>query len=264
MKLPVYNPQGKPLDSWNLDEKALGSVNETLLAQAIRVYNFNSHQKTSKVKTRGEVEGSTKKIYRQKGTGNARHGARYAPIFVGGGIAHGPKGVRPHNLILPKKMRARALSSSLLLKLQSSMVSGLGELQSLKGKTSEVAQLLAAIADHPKRKVLVVTGTKVDSLYRGVKNLQDVMLKQADLVNALDLVYFDHLVITKDALDSLIDRASMKKAAKPVVAVPAVAPAKKASPAPKKTVTPAVKPPKTVQPPAKTRTVKKVTKKESQ
>lgn len=211
MKLPVFDTTGKKLETWNIDEKSLGTVNEALLAQAIRIYESNSHQKTSKVKTRGEVVGSTKKIYRQKGTGNARHGARYAPIFVGGGIAFGPTGVRPNNLTLPKKMRAKALSSSLLQKLQASLVSGLDSVNAFDGKSSSAAQLLSAIAGHPKKKVLVVTGTRADSLYRGLKNLQDVTLKQAGIVNAYDLVYYHHLIVTRDALDSLVARATLKK-----------------------------------------------------
>lgn len=211
MKLPVFDIKGKALESWTFDEKALGAVNEKLLAQALRIYESNSHQKTSKVKTRGEVVGSTRKIYRQKGTGNARHGARYAPIFVGGGVAHGPTGVRPDNLVLPKKMRARALASSLLLKLQSSLVSGIDSITKVDGKTSVLAGLLRTIAGHPNKRVLVVTEEKADSLYRGLKNIQAVEMKRASLVNAYDLVYFDHLVVTKDALDSLVSRATMKK-----------------------------------------------------
>ncbi|MBI1872200.1 50S ribosomal protein L4, partial [Candidatus Collierbacteria bacterium] len=79
------------LDSRIFDYK----VNEALLSQVIHVYRANTHQNTSKVKTRGEVNRTTKKVYRQKGTGNARHGARSAPIYVGGGVAHGPSGVSP-------------------------------------------------------------------------------------------------------------------------------------------------------------------------
>ena len=100
MKINCYNIQGKEVAKWDFKEAELGKSSPTLLAQAIRVYQSNSHQKTSAVKTRGEVVGSTKKIYRQKGTGNARHGAKYAPVFVGGGIAHGPKAIRPANLKL--------------------------------------------------------------------------------------------------------------------------------------------------------------------
>lgn len=260
MKLPVFDLKGAKLEAWNFDEKSLGSVNEVLLAQALRVYESNSHQKTSKVKTRGEVNGTTKKIYRQKGTGNARHGARYAPIFVGGGIAFGPTGVRPNNLILPKKMRARALATSLLLKLQSSLVSGLDSVTKVEGKTSKLAELLNTIAGHPKNRVLVVTEDKADSLYRGLKNIQAVTMKRAALVNAYDLVYFDHLVVTKDALDSLVSRAMMKKIiVKPVAVVEKPSEVKKSAPKAVKTdvkSTPKAKTVKTVKAPKSTKETK--------
>ena len=117
MNIPVFDIKGKELKAWSVEDNVFGKANTAILSQAVRVYTSNSHQKTSKVKTRGEVQGSTRKIYRQKGTGNARHGAKYAPIFVGGGIAHGPKGVRPENMILPKAMRRRALAAAMQTKM---------------------------------------------------------------------------------------------------------------------------------------------------
>src|SRR5207248_616028 len=83
------------------------TVNKKLLAQAVRVYLANKRQGNASTKTRGEVEGSTRKIYRQKGTGNARHGSIRAPIFVKGGIVHGPR-PRDFSLGLSKKMRRKA------------------------------------------------------------------------------------------------------------------------------------------------------------
>src|SRR3989339_1874998 len=157
IQIPVYDCHGKGVEAWKIADDTLGSANSTLLSQALRVYSSNSHQKTSKVKTRGEVVGSTRKIYRQKGTGNARHGAKYAPIFVGGGIAHGPKGVKPGNLVLPQKMRRAALASAILLKLEDGKVVGLTGVSQADGKTSTSASLLSALAGHPKSKVLVVT-----------------------------------------------------------------------------------------------------------
>lgn len=216
MKLQVFDHKGSQKDAWTINEKVLGQVNPALLAQALRVYEVNSHQGTSRVKTRGEVVGSTKKIYRQKGTGNARHGARYAPLFVGGGIAHGPKGVRALNLVLPKKMRARALSSSLLLKLQESHISGLADVTKLPSKASQLAELLSLVAGHPHNKVLVVLDSKADNLFRGLKNIQEVDLKMADIVNAYDLIYYDHLLVTREAFDKLMSRATMQKAPTPV------------------------------------------------
>src|SRR3990170_7427665 len=119
IKLTIYSAKGTRKGSTNLPKSFIEKENLALLSQAVRVYEDRKHPGLSKVKTRGEVTASTRKIYRQKGTGGARHGAISAPIFVGGGIAHGPKGVK-RILSLPKKMRKKALISSLNWKLKDS------------------------------------------------------------------------------------------------------------------------------------------------
>lgn len=210
MKLSAFNTKGNKLDSWEVNAKSLGELNPSLLTQALRVYQVNSHQGTSRVKTRGEVVGSTRKIYRQKGTGNARHGARYAPLFVGGGIAHGPKGVRAGNLVLPKKMRRAALKSALLVKLTQQELAGLQGIAKLDGKTTVVAGLLHKLAGHPANKTLIITRQRIDRLYQAVSNLQGITLKRANLVNAYDLVYADFVLVTKPALHDLLTRAAPK------------------------------------------------------
>lgn len=207
MQIPVYDTTGKKsATGWTIETKGLGEINPALLTQAVRVYESNSHQKTHKTKTRGEVDGSTRKIYRQKGTGNARHGARYAPIFVGGGIAHGPTGVRPENLVLPKGMRRAALAAALVEKLSGKAVSGLTGATSADGKTATTVKLLASAAGHPKNKVLVVTDGRADALYRAVANIQGASMKRASLVNAYDLVAAEHLLLTKKALSAIMAR----------------------------------------------------------
>ncbi|MFH1244797.1 MAG: 50S ribosomal protein L4 [bacterium] len=209
VQIPVFDLKGTPLEAWKIEGTSFGKANSTLLAQAIRVYGSNSHQKTSKVKTRGEVDGSTRKIYRQKGTGNARHGAKYAPIFVGGGIAHGPTGVRPENMILPKAMRRRALGAALQAKMVEQTITGIAKLKTFSGKTASVLKLLALATKHPKNSVLVVTEGRATSLYQSLQNLQGVTMKRSSLVNAYDLVSSDYLVLTKKALDSLLTRISL-------------------------------------------------------
>jgi large subunit ribosomal protein L4 len=207
MQIPVYDIKGKEVDSWKVEDKSFGAANAAILAQAVRIYVSNSHQKTSRVKTRGEVQGSTRKIYRQKGTGNARHGAKYAPIFVGGGIAHGPKGVRPENMVLPKAMRRRALAAAMQVKLADKAISGLSGVKTFTGKTSQAVQVLAAAAKHPENSVLVVTDGRATSLYLSLANLQGVSMKRASLVNAYDLVAANYVIVTKKALATITTRA---------------------------------------------------------
>lgn len=214
MQIPVYDLKGAQAETWKVDDASFGAQNEAILAQAVRVYTSNAHQKTHKVLTRGEVDGSTRKIYRQKGTGNARHGAKYAPIFVGGGIAHGPTGVRPENMILPKAMRQRALAAAMFVKLEAKSIAGIAGVETFKGKTAEIAKFLAKAGNHPKNSVLVVTGDRADSLYQSLANLQGVNMKRAALVNAYDLIASDYLILTKDALDTITARAIRVKGKK--------------------------------------------------
>lgn len=210
MNIPVYDIKGKAKEAWKIEDKVFGKENVAILAQAIRIYISNSHQKTSKVKTRGEVQGSSRKIYRQKGTGNARHGAKYAPVFVGGGIAHGPKGVRPENMVLPKNMRRRALAAAMQSKIADKAISGLIGAEKFDGKTAGVVKLLSIVANHPKNSVLIVTEDKATSLYMGIANLQGVTMKRANLVNAYDLIASSKLVLTKEALDTIQSRVILK------------------------------------------------------
>ena len=207
MNIPVYDTSGKALAPWTLKDNVFGASNTAILAQAIRIYTSNAHQKTHKVKTRGEVTGSSRKIYRQKGTGNARHGAKYAPIFVGGGIAHGPNGVRPENMVLPKAMRRCALAAAMQSKLAEGSISGLSGVKAFSGKTAGAVKLLSTLASHPKNSVLIVTDDKAPQLYLSIGNLQGVQMKRASIVNALDLVTSKHLLITKKALDTITQRA---------------------------------------------------------
>src|SRR5690606_29910919 len=110
MDVPVYNMQGEQVGTMPIDEASLGGeVNPALIKQAVVMYHANLRQGSSKTKTRSEVEGSGKKIYKQKGTGRARHGDKYAPQFRGGGHAKAKNARREHfRQDMPKKMRRKA------------------------------------------------------------------------------------------------------------------------------------------------------------
>ena len=106
MKIQIYSSKGNKTGTMDFPKEYLVDANMNLIAQALHVYEDRGHKGTSKVKTRSQVNASRAKIYKQKGTGGARHGDKKAPIFVGGGIAHGPHGVK-RELTLPKKLKAR-------------------------------------------------------------------------------------------------------------------------------------------------------------
>src|SRR3989338_2978575 len=126
--------------------KELFAVKEspTLLSQAVRVFLANQRQGTKSTKTRSMVAGSTRKIYKQKGTGRARHGDIKAPIFIGGGTAHGPH-PRDFSLSLSKKMKRKALAMALTSRLQENAITIVAGLQKLAPKTREMAQVLENI-----------------------------------------------------------------------------------------------------------------------
>src|SRR3954464_4864492 len=119
MDVPVYNISGKQVGSMTIDEQALGGeVNASLLKQAYVRYHANHRQGSARTKNRRQVEGSTRKLYRQKGTGNARHGDKKANLFKGGGHGHSKKRTREDfRLDMPKKMRRKANRNAFLAKL---------------------------------------------------------------------------------------------------------------------------------------------------
>ncbi len=174
-------------------------VNDALLGQAMRVYNNNLRGHFSNTKTRGEVEGSTRKIYAQKGTGRARHGAVRAPIFVGGGIALGPKS-RKTVMDLPKKMKKAALISALSYKAKAGEIVAVSNLDKATGKTKEMAGLVKKIS---KKSILIIADGKMDLAQRAMGNLKGVEWVNAGELNAYEVIKHQCLVLTREAVEKL-------------------------------------------------------------
>jgi len=215
LQAAVYGIDGKEHGTVSLQEDIFGSrINKELLAQVVRVYLANQRQGTASTKTRGEVTGSTRKIYRQKGTGRARHGAIRAPIFVGGGIVFGPK-PRDFELSLPKRMKKAALKSALSLKVSEKTISVVDGVEKLSGKTSEVAKLLSAmkLVNKGKKanKVLVVCTGNEDKLRQAGSNIEGLRLERANLLNTYEVLNSNHIVFVKTALDALVQHLSTGK-----------------------------------------------------
>lgn len=203
LSVPMYFLDGKDSGTLILPKELFGQkVNKKLLAQALRVYLNNTKSHFSNTKTRSEVKGSTRKIYRQKGTGGARHGAKKAPIFVGGGIALGPK-FRKVVLDLPKKMKKAALISALSSKIQSQEIVGVKGLDKATGKTSQISSLLKSI--NGKNALLVIDG-KQEMVERAARNLPDISVVRADQLNILDIIKNQTLILTKEAVERLESR----------------------------------------------------------
>ncbi len=217
LSVPVYSLIGRVSGNLDLPKEVFGAkVNIGLLAQAIRVYSSNQKAHFSNTKTRGEVTASTKKIYAQKGTGRARHGANSAPIFVGGGVALGPK-YRKIELDLPKKMKKAALISALSQKASDGLIVAVTGLDKQTGKTKEMAQLLMQLNSKFKIQnsklgtALILVGEKNENALRATRNLKGVSVLLTDQLNAFEVIKHQSLVLTKKAVEKLQERFTKKQ-----------------------------------------------------
>ena len=170
----------------------------------LRVYLANQRQGNASTKTRGEVDGSTRKIYRQKGTGRARHGGIRAPIFVKGGIVFGPK-PRDFSLDLPQKMKRKALFCALSAKVKEKEVIVIDGLGSIEPKTKIFAKMLKSLGMVSKKQnVLFVTaGGNVAKVLQAGQNIQGVSFIPSKQINTYEVLAAAKVVVMKDAVDEM-------------------------------------------------------------
>jgi large subunit ribosomal protein L4 len=206
MKVPVYNMQGKEVASFEIDEKALGGeVNATLIKQAYVRYHAGTRQGSSKTKNRHEVEGSTRKIYKQKGTGSARHGDRKANLFKGGGHGHHKQKVREDfRKDMPKKMRRKANRNALLAKLVDSEVRVIDSWAGLKEpKTKAFEQFLEAIKVERSALVALPMDPKAcENAMRSARNIDSVEMCRIDQLSAFNMLNNRYVVVAKADLEA--------------------------------------------------------------
>lgn len=199
----VYDLKGKAVGRVSLPAEIFGVEEKPkLVAQAVRVYLANQRQGTVSTKTRGEVRGSTRKIYRQKGTGRARHGGIRAPIFVHGGVALGPK-PRDLSLSFPQKMKRIALFSSLSSKLKSGEIKVI-DVTKITPKTKVMANALESL-DLNGRTLLVTPGgsEQFKNLYLAARNVEGVKILPATTLNTYDVLDNKGILITRDSIEVL-------------------------------------------------------------
>jgi large subunit ribosomal protein L4 len=208
IKLGVYNREGKEVDSLQVDEALFGSsVRYALLKQALVMYHANKRVGTAATKSRGMVEGSTRKLYRQKGTGNARAGTVRTNIRKGGGVAFA-KQARDFGQDMPVKQRRLAKNSAILAKLLSNNVVVIDELKLDKPRTRDFVNILNNLKID--RSCIVAVPEYDDVLYKSLRNVPKVdMLAVADL-NAWDICNRQKLLFTKDAFAALVENAGSK------------------------------------------------------
>ena len=212
-KADLYTITGRKSGQKSLPKEIFGApINKQLMAQAVRVYLSNQRRAKAKTKTRAEVRGSRRKIWRQKGTGRARHGDRYAPIFVGGGRAHGPTGKENYKLKMSKAMKKKALFSALTIKLKEKEVIAIKGLTKIEPKTKEMAKVITSLPLKEKKKVLLVLPEILENVIRAGRNLAGVELAQANQLNTYQVLKHGQLVFMEESIKKLKETFLGKKA----------------------------------------------------
>lgn len=209
MTVPVFDVTGASKGTIKLPEELFGvEVNTMLLAQAIRVYQGNQRAGSALVKTRGQVEGSTRKIYKQKGTGRARHGSIRAHIFVGGGVVFGPT---PQNFkgTLTKKMKVVALFSAFALRLNDNAIRIVDGLDDIAPKTKHIATLIKGLGLSGSILVLHTTGSS--NVLQASRNIADLDVLPMTHVHPYALVSHKYIIIMKSAVKDAV-KQFIKKA----------------------------------------------------
>lgn len=217
LKAKVYSAKGVKMEDFSLPKEYDVKENLNLLAQASRVYESNSHAGSRKTKTRSEVQKSTRKIYKQKGTGGARHGAKSAPIFVGGGVAFGPTGEK-RPLSLPSKIKALSKITAVAFKLRSGngfVVSGLEKIS----KSKEASDLVKkAVKGGLGKKFTVALSDKGVGAYKAFRNLRNVSVFSFKNMNAWNILKMGTLVLDKRIFEVEKETSKVKVKAKTVKA----------------------------------------------
>ena len=189
----------------NIQLIAGGSEGSQAVHDLVVAYQANRRSGTAQTKSRGEVRGTGKKMYRQKGTGNARHGDRKAPIFVGGGVAFGPRN-RSYAKTVSRKVRTVALRRVLGEKINEGSILSVPSLEVSSGKTKDFAKAISDLTDSTK--VLIIGGSFSEETYRAERNLTWALLQTAANVNVEELLFFDVVIIVDDALETLAKRTA--------------------------------------------------------
>ena len=196
----VYNIEGKEVDKLELNDNVFGvEINEHLVHLAVVSQLANGRQGTQSAKTRSEVSGGGRKPWRQKGTGHARQGSTRSPQWTGGGVVFAPK-PRDYSMKMNKREKQIAIKSALTSKVQDSKLIVVDEFRRDEIKTSKFAQIL----DNLKApKALVVTKDKDEKVVLSARNIPTVKTTMTNSINVYDILKYDSLVITKDAVAAI-------------------------------------------------------------
>ena len=203
MKTKVLTLDSKPAGEIELSDAVFGLEPRTDLIQRVVLWQLAKRRAgTHKTKTRGEVNRTTKKWYKQKGTGSARHGARSAPLFVGGGKAMAPV-VRSHEYDLPKKVRVLGLKHALSAKARDEKIIIVDEVSAPEMKTKALAKRLGKLGAGG---TLIVDGEFEENFSKSARNLTNIALLPTAGLNVYDILRSDTLVLTRAAVQAIEER----------------------------------------------------------
>jgi large subunit ribosomal protein L4 len=196
----VFNKEGNKVSDMELNESIFAvEVNEDALHQVVVALLANKRQGTQSTKTRSEVRGGGAKPWRQKGTGRARQGSIRAPQWIKGGIVFAPK-PRDYRVSVPKSMRKVAMKSALTSKVQENQMIILESLNFEAPKTKNIIQMLKALEAN---KALIITAESNEVVYKSARNIQGISIIPANNINVYDLLKYEKLIITKDAVSKI-------------------------------------------------------------
>jgi len=201
MQVAVYNLTGEIVDQMEVSEDVFNlPFNEAIVHQAMVRQLANKRQGTAFTKTRSEVIGSTRKLYKQKHTGRARRGNIKSPLLRGGGVVFGPK-PRSYRQAMPKKMRRLALKCLLSVKANEGNIKLVKELDFEAPKTKDMINVLSSL--NIGSPVLILTAESTPNIIKSAANLKNVKVIPSDLVNVLDLLSYETLMATVPAIRNI-------------------------------------------------------------
>jgi large subunit ribosomal protein L4 len=201
VKVPVYDLNGEVVDQIELSQAIFNlPFNEAVVHQTMVGQLANKRHGTVSAKTRGEVKGSTRKLYRQKHTGRARRGDVKSPLLRGGGVVFGPK-PRDYSQSTPRKMRRLALKCLLSAKVREGSIRLLQELDFEEPKTKDMLNVLSSLGIDSS--ALILTAESMPKVVKSAANLPEVKVLPSDLVNVLDLLSYEILVATVPAIRNI-------------------------------------------------------------
>jgi large subunit ribosomal protein L4 len=210
-KLTIYDRKGKKVGTYNVEPTDFAErINKQLLHDAVVMYQTNLRQGSHQTKSRGMVAGSTKKMYRQKGTGNARAGSKRSGIRRGGGHIHRIHN-RDYSYRLPRKALQQATRMALASKVRDDELIVIEDFGITEPHTKDMVAILKHLDHKPGDSLLVTTASHDANVYRSARNIAGVSVAPAGDLNALNVLSSRKLLVTKAALDALVESAKKNK-----------------------------------------------------